>query len=89
MKYNVYRSSDNVTYELIGSVDAIDGTNYYEYYDATAAGLYYYQVRALYSNGCESEPAASEANPANNYVIVVVTSVAENGVSTQRVTVVK
>ena len=79
VKYNIYRSTDNINYELIASVDAHDGTTYYEYFDATAAGLYYYQVRALYSNGCESEPAASEANPANNYVIVVVTSVAENG----------
>ena len=78
VKYNVYRSTDNTNYELIGSVDAHDGQDYYEYFDATAAGMYYYQVRAYYSNGCESEPALSEANPANNYVIVVVTSVAEN-----------
>ena len=79
VKYNVYRSADNANYELIGSVDAVEGQTYYEYYDATAAGMYYYQVRAEYSDGCESEPAASEANPANNYVIVNVTSVAENG----------
>ena len=79
VKYNVYRSTDNVEYEFIGSVDAAAGQEYYEYFDATAAGTYYYQVRAEYSNGCESEPAVSEANPANNYVIVNVTSVAENG----------
>ena len=79
VKYNVYRSADNVEYEFIGSVDAAAGQEYYEYFDATAAGTYYYQVRAEYSDGCESEPAVSEANPANNYVIVNVTSVAENG----------
>ena len=79
VKYNVYRSADNVNYELIGSVNAVAGQTYYEYFDATAAGTYYYQVRAEYSDGCESEPAQSEANPDNNYVIVNVTSVAENG----------
>ncbi|MCQ2320565.1 MAG: choice-of-anchor J domain-containing protein [Bacteroidales bacterium] len=78
VKYNVYRSADNANYELIGSVDAVAGQEEYSYYDATAAGAYYYQVRADYGD-CESEPALSGENPANNYVIVNVTSVAENG----------
>ncbi len=78
VKYNVYRSTDNNNYELIGSVDAVAGQEEYEYFDQAAAGAYYYQVRAEYANGCESEPALSEANPSNDYVIVNVTNVAEN-----------
>ena len=77
-KYNVYRSNDNTDYSLVGSVNAIEGVNYYEYYDQIAAGEYYYQVRAEYTSGCESEPAQSEAAPENDYIVVNVTSVAEN-----------
>ncbi|MCQ2305298.1 MAG: choice-of-anchor J domain-containing protein, partial [Bacteroidales bacterium] len=80
VKYNVYRSTDNVNYTFIGEVPVVPGQTEYSYFDnEVAAGLYYYQVRAEYSDGCESEPAASGANPDNNYVIVNVTSVAENG----------
>ena len=72
--YNVYRSTDNVNYSLIATVPATD-EDYYEYFDVTAAGEYYYQVTAVYDNGCESEPAASAVNPALDYVIVMVTGV--------------
>ncbi len=78
VKYNVYRSADNTNYELIGSVNAVAGQEHYEYFDEIAAGNYYYQVTAVYDNDCESEPALAEGNHANNYVIVNVTSVAEN-----------
>ena len=71
--YNIYRSTDNVDYVLIATVDG-DVT---EYFDAPGAGTYYYQVTALY-DGCESDPAISGENPDQNYVMVGVTGVGEN-----------
>ena len=77
VKYNVYRStSANGTYSVIGSVDAVPGQTYYEYYDQVAAGDYFYQVTAVYDNDCESEPAMA-ANGNNNYVEVDVTAIEE------------
>ena len=75
--YNVYRSTDNVGYSLIATVPATD-EDYYEYFDQTAAGEYYYQVTAVYDNGCESEPAANAVNPALDYVMVMVTGIDDN-----------
>ena len=72
--YNIYRSTDNSNYTLIGSVEA-DAT---EYFDQVEAGNYYYQVRALHDTGCESAPAPSADDPILDYVYVGVTSVAEN-----------
>ena len=71
--YNIYRSTDNVDYVLIATVDG-DVT---EYFDAPGAGTYYYQVTALY-DGCESDPAISGENPDQNYVVVGVTGIGEN-----------
>ena len=70
VKYNVYRSTEAAgEYELIGEVTEETAPNYYEYIDSpTAAGTYYYQVRALYDDGCLSEPAQAFDNPAHNYV---------------------
>ena len=77
-KYNVYRSTENANYSLIGSVNAVAGQAYYEYYDGVnTIGNYYYQVKAVYDNGCESEPAQSAVDPANNYVTVNVTSIGQ------------
>ena len=78
VKYNVYRSSDKVTYEMIGSVASVEGRTYYEYVDAPEAGHYFYQVRAEYSNGCESEPALRLNAHEYNYVEMEVTGVDEN-----------
>ena len=76
--YNVYRSTENANYTLIGTVPAVAGQTYYEYIDTPAtAGTYYYQVTAVYAN-CESEPAAAFDNPNVNYVVVGVTGVDEN-----------
>ena len=77
-KYNVYRSTNNSSYSLIGSVNAVAGQNYYEFIDTPSVGTYYYQVRALYDNGCESDPAVSGENPAVNYVVAGVDAVAES-----------
>ena len=79
VKYNVYRSTDNVTYSMIGEVIAVEGQVKYEYIDTPerSAGTYYYQVRADYGY-CESEPAISGEDPTANYVVISVTSVDEN-----------
>ena len=78
VKYNVYRSTDNANYTMIGEV-AEDGSGYYEYIDTPeAAGTYYYQVKALYDDGCESEPALSGENPDQNYVVAGVDALGEN-----------
>jgi hypothetical protein len=67
--YNVYRSTEAAgTYTMIGQVPE-DGSGYYYYIDAPeAAGTYYYQVRALYNDDCESEPAQAADDPTHNYV---------------------
>ena len=72
--YNIYRSTDNSNYSLIGSVGA-DAT---EYFDQVEVGNYYYQVRALHDTGCESAPAPSADDPTHDYVFIYVTSVGEN-----------
>ena len=78
VKYNVYRSTDNANYTMIGEVAAVAGQTYYEYIDTPAnAGTYYYQVRADYGD-CESEPAVSGENPSQNYVVAGVDAVGEN-----------
>ena len=76
VKYNVYRSADNATYELIAEVPAVEGQTYYEYIDTPEVGTYYYQVRADYGE-CESEPAVSGVNPDVNYVTAEVTGIDE------------
>ena len=40
-----------------------------------APGTYYYQVTAVYDNGCESRPSANAEDPTLDYAIVEVTSV--------------
>ena len=78
VKYNVYRSTDNANYTMIGEVAAVAGQTYYEYIDTPeSAGTYYYQVRADYGD-CESEPAVSGENPSQNYVVAGVDAVDEN-----------
>ncbi len=80
VKYNVYRSDDNDTYVMIGEVAAVAGQTYYEYIDTPeAVGTYYYQVRAEYEDGCESDPALSFDDPSVNYVTGHMTGIDENG----------
>jgi hypothetical protein len=77
VKYNVYRSTDNNNYTMIGEVAAVAGQTYYEYIDTPAVGTYYYQVRADYG-ACESEPAQSGIDASVNYVIAHNTGLDEN-----------
>jgi hypothetical protein len=83
VQYNVYRSTEATgTYEMIASVPYVAAQSYYEYIDSpTAAGTYYYQVRAEYDNECESEPAQAYDNPSVNYVSETTTmeGIVENG----------
>ena len=76
--YNIYRGTSANNFELIGE------SNEGKYFDAVSTGTYYYQVTAVYkANGeeCESEPASAYDNPNNNYVVVDVVSIDENGVN--------
>ena len=80
VKYNVYRSTDNNEYTMIGEVAAVAGQTYYEYIDTPAeVGTYYYQVRAEYDNDCESDPAPAFDDPTVNYVTGHMTGIDENG----------
>ena len=79
VKYNVYRSDDATgTYTQIGEV-AEAGQTLYEYFDTPeTAGTYFYQVTAVYSDGCESAPALAADDPTHNYVSAYVDAVGEN-----------
>ena len=75
--YNIYRSTSNDNYQLIGT------TKDNSYFDQVEKGTYYYQVKAFYSNGkdeCESEAASAHGELGKDYVIVEVTEINENGV---------
>ncbi len=79
VSYNVKRSDDNINYTLIGNVPAVAGQTYYEYIDTPeAAGTYYYQVTAVYDDGCESAPALAADDPTHNYVSANVDAIGEN-----------
>ena len=76
--YNIYRGTSANNFEKVG--ESTVGT----YFDEVAEGTYYYQVTAVYAahgEECESEPATSFSNPEQNYVIVDVTAIDENGVN--------
>ena len=79
VKYNVYRSDDaNGTYVQIGEVVEA-GQTLYEYFDTPAtAGTYFYQVTAVYDDGCESLPALAADDPTHNYVSANVDAIGEN-----------
>jgi hypothetical protein len=76
--YNIYRGTSANNFQLVG--ESTVGT----YFDEVAEGTYYYQVTAVYAaNGeeCESEPATAYENADQDYVVVEVTAIDENGVS--------
>ena len=73
LKYNVYRSYDNHSYYMVASVPYDETVGFYQYKDVlvdNSHSAFYYQVRAEYESGCESEPAASLLNPMQNFVVV-------------------
>ena len=79
VKYNVYRSNEATgNYVQIGEV-AEAGQTLYEYFDTPdVAGMYYYQVTAVYDDGCESAPALAADDPTHNYVSASVDAIGEN-----------
>lgn len=74
LAYQLYRSYDNIDYDLIASVPALEGADgFYQYKDVLVEDLhqvFYYQVTALYDSGCESDPAASLADSTQHFVVV-------------------
>ena len=81
VKYNIYRSVDNVEYELVDEILYHVTPEPYEWYEEPGAGNYYYKVTAVYED-CESESAVDMLNPENDYVTITVTGVDENQLAT-------
>ena len=78
LNYNIYRGTTLESMELVGT------TTEKSYFDEAEMGTYYYQVTAVYEeNGeeCESAPARAYDDYAQNYVLVEVTAIEENGVN--------
>ena len=76
--YNVYRGTSMNNLKLI----AQPTVGYY--FDEIEKGTYYYQVTATYYEGdvvCESDYANSYLMPEDNYIMVEVTAIDEDGVS--------
>lgn len=73
-EFIIYRSTDGDDYDKLATVAGTET----QYFDAVDAGTYYYQVTA--DNGsCESMPAATADGEAD-FVMVDVTSIAENNI---------
>ena len=84
-QYNLYRSFDNVDYEQVASIPAIESQLYYEYRDNLADNDHedvYYRLTAFYladdGETCESDYAATLNDPEQNYVVIDLTSTNEN-----------
>ncbi len=74
--YNVYRGTSMDNLEII----AQPTVGYY--FDEVEMGTYYYQITATYLDGettCESDPAKSYYQPENDYIMVEVNAIEENG----------
>ena len=76
--FNIYRKTASSDYQLVSTTTSMS------YFDEVEAGTYYYQVTAtvITNDGeeCESEPATAY-NSDQNYVVVEVTAINENGVN--------
>ena len=70
--FNLYRSVDDVDYQLIANVPVVEGQTQYEYLDNVEEGDYYYHVTAVYDGLGETEPAST---------CVLMASVVENTVN--------
>lgn len=75
--YNVYRSYNNANYQKIAEVPSIEGQQYYQYRDVLVGEThhdFYYKLTAVYlsdeNEECESDYAASLADPNRDYVLV-------------------
>ena len=70
-EYHIYKSSTPSDFEYLGSC----GKDLTSYTDVTGAGNAYYQVRAVYNNGLESEPFTTPDG--SDYVCVNITNLDE------------
>jgi len=71
-KFELYRSTDGVDYEMIKRIVNVPYMSHYEALDILdEAGNYFYQIIAYYNDKCESEPVKVEVN---------ITSIDENTV---------
>lgn len=75
--YNLYRSYNNVSYQLIATIPAIEGQQFYQYRDVLVGEThdrFYYKLTAVYLSDeyeeCESDFATSLGNPDRDYVVV-------------------
>lgn len=76
-QFNLYRSNDNVDYQFIASIHALEGQEFYQFRDVlvgTTFPRFYYRLTAVYQSdegeACESDFAASLYHPDQNYVMV-------------------
>ena len=75
--YNLYRSYENVNYQQIAAIPAVEGQVFYQYLDLLVGDThhdFYYRLTAVYLSDdgeiCESDDAASMYAPENHYVWV-------------------
>lgn len=79
--FNVYRSTQDVNYELITTIPFDAAQTDYSFFEEVAIGSYYYKVTANYTyetETCESEAALSAENPQNDFIVIEVTNIDEN-----------
>ena len=75
--YHLYRSYDNVDYQVIAVIPSADGQDFYQYRDVLVDddhNAFYYKLTAHYLSDdgeeCESDYAASLLNPDVQFVVV-------------------
>lgn len=78
-EYRIYRSKDNVNYDLIGNLVDVPSMNHFQYSDMNnKLGMHYYKVTAYYADeDCESEYGLA-AGSSDDFVVVEITSLNEN-----------
>jgi hypothetical protein len=60
-KFEIYRSINNIDFEVVERIVNTPSINHYECHNQVDnPGTYYYQIVALYQNGCQSDPLQIE-----------------------------
>ena len=55
-KFEIYRSENGIDYDLVQRIVSTPSISHYEVVDyVEKIGLYYYQITAIYQNGCQSD----------------------------------
>ncbi len=96
-RYEIYRSTDNITYAKIASIESI-GENYYSDSTASSGILYYYKIATVDSSGNVSYLSAAVNGKANGAqdmgeggggiaTLPVISNVATSSVSTAQATI--